>query len=64
MGVAWGGAFKTLRGPDGRAESVQGWIYSVSQKALPQARPWLAARLQGGCNKLKVDFGFPLPWLP
>ena len=30
IGVAWGGAFKTLRGLDGRAESVQGWIHSVS----------------------------------
>ena len=39
MGVAWGRAFKTLRGLDGRAESVQRWIHSVSQKALPQAGP-------------------------
>ena len=30
MGIAWGWAFKTLCGPDGRTESVQGWIYSVS----------------------------------
>ena len=38
MSLAWGQAFKTLCGLDGRTESVQGWIYSVSQKACPQAR--------------------------
>ena len=28
-GPAWGRAFKTLCGPDGRTESIQGWVYSV-----------------------------------
>ena len=45
MGIDWGRAFKTLRGLDGRAESVHGWIYSVSQKVLPQAMPWLARQV-------------------
>ena len=44
-GVVWGWAFKTLCGPDGRTESVQGWIYSVSQKAQPQAMPPVSRQL-------------------
>ena len=39
-GVAWGWAFKTLCGPDGRTESIQGWIYSVFSLLIFRHASW------------------------